>query len=221
MSTFEINQHQNEKGQDCVLAYAKELLTLGLLLLEYNDAVREGDGFRILRCWRFLLLVFKATGRRKYSIQAATLLFQYEYLFSERKRHQLLWSRTVNVHGKNIAMDLHMEHLNCELKTSISANVAENTIKRVGLCLRQLIEIRNNYDLTTGIQIESGWHTSCSSDHDFNSVLEELRKADVFDNKPNRKHSEVKSFKSNRVGSIKNQDMIIWLKDQLHRLLHR
>ena len=50
---------------------------------------------------------------------AIRLVFQYwvtyEYLFSGQMRHQLIWSRTVNVHGKlgkNIALDLHMEHLN-------------------------------------------------------------------------------------------------------------
>lgn len=224
---FELEQSQNVKDTDHVMAYAKELLTLGMLYMEYIDAIREGDGTRILRCWRFLLLIFKATGKRKYSIQAATLLFQYEYLFSERMRHQLIWSRTVNVHGKlskNIAMDLHMEHLNRELKSSIShlgANVAEKTIQRVGLCLCQLIEIRNNFDLMTGIEIESGWHTSRSLKSDLNSVLEELRKAAVFDEKPKRKHSEFKSFKCNTVGSIKKDDLQSWLRDQLHKLIKR
>ena len=32
--------------------------------MEFVDAVREGDGKRILRCWRYFLLLFKATGRR-------------------------------------------------------------------------------------------------------------------------------------------------------------
>lgn len=130
---FELQvKHTNLKESDSIF---KELLSLGLL---YIDSVREGDGLRILLSWRFLLLIFKATGKRKYSIQAATLLIQYHYLFTERMKHQLLWSRTVNVHGKpgkNIAMDLYMEHLNRELKSSVchlGANATENTIKRVG-----------------------------------------------------------------------------------------
>ena len=162
---FETDKHsENLKNYDGVFAYAKEVLTLGSLYMEYINSVREGDGIRILRCWRFLLVIFKATGKRKYSIQAATLLFQYHYIFTDRMKHQLLWSRTANVHGKlgkNIAMDLYMEHLNQELKNSVShlgANITENTIKRVGFCLRQLIAIRNNYDRTTGLPAESGWH---------------------------------------------------------------
>lgn len=64
--------------------------------------------------------------------------------------------------------------------------------------------MRNNFDLMTKIEIESGWHTSCSVKSNLNSVLEELRKAAMFDEKPKKKHSEFKSFKCNTVGSIKD-----------------
>lgn len=95
-------------------------------------------------------------------------------------KHQLIWNRTVNIHGsqgKNIAMDLYMEHLNKELKSSIhhlGANVAEKAIQRVGFCLRQLVAIRNNFDLRSGIEIESGCHSSRSTTNDLKSVLDEL-----------------------------------------------
>ena len=48
----------NEEHQqlDTVSEYAKEVLSLGLLLLKFNDSVHEGDGNRILRCWRYFLL---------------------------------------------------------------------------------------------------------------------------------------------------------------------
>ena len=35
-----------------------EVLSLGLLLMEFEDAVKEGDGLRILRWWRYFLLFF-------------------------------------------------------------------------------------------------------------------------------------------------------------------
>ena len=43
---------------DSVHEYAKDILSLGLLYLEFTDAIREGDGSRILRCWHYLLLIF-------------------------------------------------------------------------------------------------------------------------------------------------------------------
>ena len=76
-----------------------EVLTMGLLLLEFNDSIYEGDGLRILRCWRFLLLIFKATGRKNYAIEALTLPCQYQYIFTPRLAEQLLRNRTMNAHG--------------------------------------------------------------------------------------------------------------------------
>ena len=76
-----------------------------------------------------MLVICKVTGKYKY---AFNLLAQYHYLFTERMRMQLLWSRIVNVYGKrghNVAMDLHMEHLNRQCKgayrTSTSVRMLE------------------------------------------------------------------------------------------------
>ena len=41
--------------QDQILLYASEVLTLGLLYLEFVDAIREGDGTQIIRCYRYFL----------------------------------------------------------------------------------------------------------------------------------------------------------------------
>ena len=46
---------------DGVKAYECEILNLGLLLMEFNDGIRENDGNRIVRCWQYIMmLVFKA-----------------------------------------------------------------------------------------------------------------------------------------------------------------
>lgn len=47
---------------DRVQEYAKETLSLGLLLLEFqDDGIREGDGNRVQRCWKYFFLLFRAT----------------------------------------------------------------------------------------------------------------------------------------------------------------
>ena len=45
---------------------ARETLSLGLLLLEFKDAVREEDGVRVLQCWNFFPLFFRVTGHKNY-----------------------------------------------------------------------------------------------------------------------------------------------------------
>ena len=48
------------KDDDHVRAYAKEVISLGLLYKEFVDAIREGDGERIIRCWRYFLPLLTA-----------------------------------------------------------------------------------------------------------------------------------------------------------------
>lgn len=69
-------KEKKEDKVDHVMAYAREVLSLGLLYMEYCDAIREGDGLRIVQCWKYMLLIFRVTNKRKYAIQAATLLLQ-------------------------------------------------------------------------------------------------------------------------------------------------
>ena len=97
------------QDEDTVHAYACEVLSLGLLYAEFQDAIREGDGLRVLRCWRYFLPIFRASSRTNYSIEAFHLLAQHQFLLSPRLSQQLLWSHFVNTHGvpgHNIACDL-------------------------------------------------------------------------------------------------------------------
>ena len=98
--------------EDEVHGYACGILTHGLLYMEFCDAIKEGDGHQILRCWRYFIMLFKETKRTNYSSEVFALLTQYHFLRSPRAAMQLIWNRTINVHGragKNISCDLHME----------------------------------------------------------------------------------------------------------------
>ena len=100
---------------DEVYQYSREVITMFLLWRDYHDAVKEGDGARVICIWRFLMVVFKMGGRKNYALEAVQLLMQYEYLLSPRLKAQLTWSRFVNMHGRarrNIPCDLQMEHMN-------------------------------------------------------------------------------------------------------------
>ena len=153
-----INGEKNsDHDRDYVLLYAREVLTLGLFYKEFHDAIREGDGERIITCWRYLLLLFKVSHRTNYSVEAFTLLAQYHFTVSERMQKQLVWSRTVNIHGRtgeNVPCDLHMEHLNHECKESISglgSNITDTSIH-------------------LGLVQQSGYHTRKSSCADINVI---------------------------------------------------
>ena len=148
--------------------YACEVLTLGLFIMNFKDAVRGGDGEHVLLLWKFMLLIFKATGRKNYALEALTLLSQYYILIPPNLAEQLKWSRFINIHGcpgHNISCDLHMEHINKVVKVVIEglrANKSEKSIKRVAKAIGETTE---SFDSEVGLVAPSGKHSDKAVEH--------------------------------------------------------
>lgn len=72
-----VNFNPDEKVNrtDKIHLYATQTLTLGLIWHAFNDSIREGDGDRVLACWKFLLVIFKVKGHRNYCKEAIILLY--------------------------------------------------------------------------------------------------------------------------------------------------
>lgn len=152
------------------------MVSLGLLYLDFKDAVREGDGERVLLDWKYLFLLFKASGRKNYAIEAITLLTQYHITLPPNLAEQLKWSRFINVHGlpgHNISCDLHMEHINRLVKVSIEglgANKSEKAITRVGRAVGVLASAIHTYDEELGVPVPSGEHSEKAKYKDIDTI---------------------------------------------------
>ena len=99
--------------------YALMVMYRGLNQKVRRDAIRENDGELMIRHWKFDMLQFFDKHHPKYFLQGQRLLSAVNGAVSPRLRHTLIWNRTVSTRGgqgTNIAMDLHMEHLNNEYK---------------------------------------------------------------------------------------------------------
>jgi len=136
---FEPDVKINES--DKVHLYATQILTLGLLWHGFNDAIREGDGDRIMIYYKFLLNLFKAVRCFNYCKEVVILSTQYHCrLFSERQAAQLKWSRCVNSNGFkgcNVPCDLHLGHLNHRLKGMIRglhSNITPKVLDCAAMC---------------------------------------------------------------------------------------
>ncbi len=184
--------------KDNVYLYGTDLLTFGLIW-----PIKEGDGKRILRYWKLLLIIFKVTGRRNYAKEAIILLDQYYRTFSERQKTQLLWSRCINtrgVSGANIPCDLYMEHLNRRLKTcirSMGANVSSSRIVKAGKALATLHHVCNVFEQQTVGHSQSGRHNFRSFGDDLTHVVKVLREVKTFTYNPHRTERYI-SFKNKR-----------------------
>ena len=106
---------------DRVFDYARAVVGHGLLALNMQDASHHGDGMRLYRCWKLLLLHFQADQQTKYA-------FSFP--------HEVLWNRSCNPHGgvgMNIPLDLQEEYLNRVFNDDTNnyrANITDASVRR-------------------------------------------------------------------------------------------
>lgn len=208
----------SDDQRDGVFNYACEVLTYGLLHAEFNDAIREGDGPRVITCWKFFLLIFKASNRTKYALEAATLLINLQVL-PERIKQQMIWSRFVNPSGqigRNKACDLHMEHLNHTAKDALGqhSHLNPKSVTRVGKCIALFQNAQKQFDAVTDVKHSSGKQVRASVSTDLHKIVNQLVKSKVFQKKSNRSHD---SF-ANLTHSINESKFSEWLHKHIHKV---
>lgn len=225
LGNFAISKKGDTSQEDNVQAYAKELMTIGILYAEFADGICEGDGERVTRCWKFLMLIFKAAQRKNYSCEAFALLAQRSFILSPRLSQQLKWSRFINTRGgkgHNIPCDLHMEHLNRVLKDGIKglgANNTEKAITRLGKCISSFDQILSNFDESLEVHHSADFHTVASLEKDITLVVNELtNRVQPFSFLKGRSHRSVK-VKKTIMKTIDSAKFHLWMKEKWSSLL--
>ena len=227
----EMTSHPPEKSDDQVTLYARELLTLGMILHEFQDAVKEGDGHRVICIWKLLLPVFSAAKRKNYAIQSFNLLAKCHYLSSPRVKQQLIWSRFVNtrgVPGGNIEMDLHMEHINRTIKlvlASQGSNLKPRSIQRIGKIAGALEAVTKQFDQHSSVSPQGSKHASVSYKKDMERIVHQLHsKTGVFFEKSGRMHRSFGKLDGHITLTLctpLNYDKLMqWMKKHFYNLTH-
>ena len=222
--TPHVSDKQQRLAPDGVLNYSSSVLNDGLLMLELRDAIREGDGPRIIRCWKIMMIYFKYANHVNYAREAFRMLAGVYALGTPRLVHQLTWARVVNIHGglgHNISLDLHMEHMNKKLKEcvgSFGANFSEKIVVQSGKSLKGIMDVCKHFDDICQLEPLSSRHTIASSMKDIDTVLQELLKSRVFDYIPGRKHKSFPSIKPNVFQEINVENYIKYLTSQKRQL---
>ena len=196
-------------------------MSLGLFYLSFKDAIKEGNGLQVLRCWKYFIPIFKASGRTNYSIEAFLTLYQYYFMLSTRQSHQLVWSRFINTHGlpgHNIECDLHMEHLNRVCKSSIKgmgANKTKKAIQRAAKAIGKSSVVVDNFAHVTKRTSTSQKHSSPDLTKDRDLILKELISNNVFDKITGRKHASFPRLSNTVMMEVGEKKLTDWIKDQI------
>lgn len=185
---------------DSVYAYAIDFLTLGLLWHGFHDSVRHGDGDQIITYWKFLTVLFREEGHFNYAKEGFNVVAQ-SLLLSPRKAAELKWCRTVNTQGRvgqNIPVDLHMEHLNANLKRmlhNLGSNITPASVQRASRALGAVQSVCSNFEDATEIPLGTGFHSRPSFEKDLRKITDELESAQIFTQKDKRQYQGFKKHK--------------------------
>lgn len=165
-----------------------QIVSLRSLYLEFRDAIKEGDGLRVLRCYRHMLPIFRSSSRKNYAVETINLPFRQVSFFGA---------------GSSTPMDtqakifLHCEHLNWLCKTAVSGLMANKTpecISRVAKAIGTISPVLENFDVNNRVGTHSTVHKEAKCEKDMKRLVSEL--IGVFTNCPERYHH---SFRNPRI----------------------
>ena len=188
---------------DRVYNYARVLCRNCALILEFRDAVREGDGERVYRCWCVMLPHFLASKRTKYSLQALRLQFEVKALLSPHLAHQVLWYRFVNTRGglgRNIQCDLYNEHVNKLIKGTIAtmgANVTEKSLQRAARSVSTMHAVCKQFDHVSDVPVSTSAHSTREDKKDVEKVVRVVLTHKLLEQIPGRSHMKYKGIHGN------------------------
>ena len=206
--------------KDDVYNYNCGLLSHGMVFLNFLDAVREGDGPRIMRQYKYLLLYCKADKHSsKYALECLYQMFLINTMLSPRDAHRYIWNRSVNNHGilgKNIPLDLEVEHSNHYLKQAVKnlgPNVSPASISRIcksEKCARTII---NTLQESVKKCFKSGKHTNKNTDEDLKTIVEKLVENHVFEKQNDRTYQSFNNFDRNPLLGLDMSMVFKWINE--------
>lgn len=211
-----LNESVSDTG-DGVHNYARVLCHFAALVYLFIDAWKEGDGERVIRCWKMFMVHFHAEKKTKYALEALRLQFLLVTL-QPYLVHQLMWGRFVNTHGgkgRNIPCDLHNEHINKlykDIVANMGANFTEVASTRAARAVSSLERLALAFDKHTGIHPEATAHTTREDEKDVKMVVDVVLKARVLDEIQNRYHSKFPKFSQNPLHTWNRKKMIEWIQ---------
>lgn len=229
-SLFVVDSVVNEEDRDDMLSYQKALLEYGMLILNFWDAISEGDGDRVIRCWKFFLLYLKHQGgaANKYALEALYLMFQIYALLSPQAAHRLIWNRSAkNKPGAsgNIPLDLLLEFFNKFVKEAIKKlgpSATRKSLDRICHSLNVTSDLMLNFDNAMSVFKRSGRHVQKSVKGDLTKIVNELTTQKAFHHTPSRKYQHYANIKPSILSGFNMQKMFHWIEEhKKHMILHR
>ncbi|XP_072181183.1 uncharacterized protein [Diadema setosum] len=214
---------QHPSNQDGVFNYTRCALGMGMLAHDFNDARQMGDGERIIRLYKLLLLHCRAANKPKYSFHILRLLAQVKCFLSPRLAYELTWNRFVNSKGKigcNVEVDRAMEHRNRIFKESchgLRGHITQQSVDRVSRSAQIVHDLLTNVDAQISVKKDSAKRQE-TGHRDVDALAKILNDEDIFVETAGRKHSKFPDFPVNVLSALDISDLHRWISTTLKSL---
>jgi len=199
-----INDDKKEDTSDKIFNYHSARLQCGLIFYNFVDAIKEGDGLRVVRCYKIILLFEYKFKHTKYAYVLLHFFANIYSLLSERESFLLIHNRFMNKKGgkgRNVPLDLHMEHLNLDLKKllkSMGGRITEAASQRCARSLTVLNKIMDQVYEDCDRHYKSGYHGNKQCNEIVTTIVNDLVQGKVFQYTPSREgYPSFKKFKDN------------------------
>ena len=213
-------------GQDDrVFNHGLQVLQMGVFLMQLDDTEREGDGERMMRNWKVLLLFNRASKRgKKYAFEAMRLITNCRALYSEKMAHRIIHGMFVNPkggEGKNYADDLKQEHLVNGNKVVLHDLRGNKTLKAVTRSTQAsygqevLVE---NFDNQSNVSKNSTAHTYGNAKEDVIDMVASLHSLRPFKFTPHRSHKAFPNISKSPLDQIDPVLLDQWLTKNKRKL---
>ena len=210
---------KESKPGDDVFNYNCALMTESFLFFNFLDVIKEGDGARVMRQYKYIMLYCKADGSHstKYALECLYQFFLIYALLSPRDSERFTWNRTVNNTGKkgtNIPIDEDTEHRNNFIKQGIrnlGPNVSENAVSRLSYSESPTASMLGNLDETIKRLIRSGKHSSGSLDRDLHELVKRAVEFDIFAQLEGRSYKHFNCIQRDRLENLNASSLYQWI----------
>ena len=200
--------------------YHQAKLAYGLLLFEFEDAVKEADGDRVHNVYKFALLLYKCYGHYKYAYVTLLYLVKIQTGLGDSMK----WNRFYNKYGgkgRNIPLDLKMEQLNKILKKllrGLGSNVDEKNAERVANAIQGIEAVLESVDKDCSLSEKQGHGSKGKPEETVEQILKDLIEKSVFKHIPNRDgHPSFPKFHANLLEGLDYRDFHKWMMDTISK----
>jgi hypothetical protein len=202
--------------------YHQSKLMFGLLLKDFNDTIREGDGEHLFDLYKLALLLYHSEKHTKYAYVVLLHLLKIVAILPEFDAHRLKWNRFYNKYGgkgNNISLDLKKEQQNKVLKTfwrALGANINKANAARVAHALEPLEAVMESVNAACRYGGRMGRRSVPNQEESVRQIVDDLVAEKVFHFTEGREgHASFPHFDGRLIRDIDHREVHGWISEHI------